>query len=91
MGSFFVGSIMSGIGFLTISLFFWGLIVAAGLGFVLALLRRSWKGFMFSGTAFLIPGIVLASQEGYYYLFLFFSPLAFIMAILFKSAEEKGT
>jgi hypothetical protein len=89
MNSFFVGSVMSSIGFLTIGFIFWGLIAAAGIGFVIALFRRSWKGFLFSGGAFLIPGVVLASQGGYYWLFLLFPLLSILMAIFFKNTLQK--
>ncbi|WP_084780284.1 hypothetical protein [Bacillus massilinigeriensis] len=84
MGFFMVGTIWSDLGFLLVGAFYWGLIIASGISFLIGLFKKSWKAFLTSGITFIIPALTLASQEGYFTFFLFLPLLAIGLAIITK-------
>jgi hypothetical protein len=64
-------------GFLLVGFILWGLMIASVLLFIFGLGKKSWKLFTWSGMAFLIPSIILATQKGLFSLFLLLPLIAF--------------
>lgn len=84
MSDFLLGSIMSSIGFISVAIILWGLIIAAGVLLVIGFVRKSWKALMYSGLAFIIPGIILFTQGGSFRLLLLYPVIAIIFAFVLK-------
>lgn len=84
MSDFLLGSIMSSIGFISVAIILWGLIIAAGVLLVIGFVRKSWKALMYSGLAFIIPGIILFTQGGSFRLLLLYPMIAIIFAFVLK-------
>jgi hypothetical protein len=84
MSNFLLGSIMSSIGFISIAIILWGLIIAAGVFLVIGFVRKSSKALMYSGLAFIIPGIILFTQGGSFRLLLLYPLIAIIFAFVLK-------
>jgi hypothetical protein len=82
MNDFFVGTILSSVGFLFVGAVLWLLIIVSVVLLLWGGLKKSWKGFFFSGLAILIPAIILSTQKGFFILFLFLPLLAFVIAYL---------
>jgi len=85
MNDFFVGTILSSVGFLLIGAVLWLLIIISVVLLLWAGLKKSWKGFFFSGLFILIPAIILSTQKGFFILFLFLPLLAFVIAYLMRT------
>jgi len=84
MSDFLLGSIMSSIGFISIAIILWGLIIAAGVFLVIGFVRKSWKALLYSGIAFIIPGIILFTQGGPFRLLLLYPLIAIIFAFVLR-------
>ena len=87
MNNVFIETLISNIGFISIAALLWGLIIVSGISFVVGLLRKSWKAHLLSGLTFIVPGIVLSTQQGYYSLFLLLPLIAFVLAFLIKKTS----
>ncbi|USK58191.1 hypothetical protein [Peribacillus asahii] len=85
MNDFFVGTILSSVGFLFVGAVLWLLIIISVIVLLWGVLKKSWKGFFFSGLFVLIPAIILSTQKGFFILFLFLPLLVFVIAYLMKT------
>lgn len=61
--------------FFAVAVILWGLIIAGMVLFVWGFVRTSKKLLLTSGACLLLPAIILATQQGWYYLFIL-APLA---------------
>ncbi|MCL6570517.1 MAG: hypothetical protein K6T88_02375 [Bacillus sp. (in: Bacteria)] len=84
MGVLSVGFILSHWGFYMLGFFLWALIVASGVFFIWGVWKVSWKAFLISGLAFLVPSIILSTQRGWFSLFLILPMAAFGLAFFTK-------
>jgi hypothetical protein len=84
MSDFLLGSVMSNIGFISIAVFLWGLIIAAGVFLIIGFFRKSWKALLYSGLALIIPSIILFTQGGPFRLLLLYPLIAIIFAFVLK-------
>ncbi|WP_338453102.1 hypothetical protein R4Z09_15255 [Niallia oryzisoli] len=55
---------------LFVAVFLWGLIFVSIFLAFWGLFKKSWKAFVWSGVAFVIPSIILATQKGLFSLFI---------------------
>ena len=85
MNDFVIGTIFSGVGFLVVSALLWLLIIGSIVFLLWGAFKKSWKGVLYSGIAFLIPAIILSTQKGLFLLYLFLPLLAFVVAYFMKS------
>jgi len=84
MHDFFLGTVMSSIGFISIAVLLWGLILVSVIFLVISFVRRTWKSLLYSGIAFIIPGIVLSTQGGIYTFILLYPIISIIFAFVIK-------
>ncbi|MBY0096223.1 hypothetical protein [Mesobacillus maritimus] len=84
MSDILLGSIMSSVGFISIAIILWGLIIATCVFLVFGFVRKSWKALLYSGISFIIPGIVLFTQGGPFRLLLLYPVIAIIFAFVLK-------
>jgi hypothetical protein len=84
MSDILLGSIMSSVGFISIAIILWGLMIAAGIFLVIGFVRKSWKALLYSGISFIVPGIILFTQGGSYRLLLLYPLIAIIFAFVLK-------
>lgn len=90
MGFFFLGSIISSIGFISIAALLWGLIITSVVLLLFSFKEKSWKLLLFSGLVFIIPGLVLFTQGGAFRLVLVFPVLAIVLAFIMKKIVKKN-
>ncbi len=79
---------LQGVGFVVIGFVLWGLIVGSIVLFIMGLLNRSRKHFLYSGIAFLIPAIILSTQQGWYRLFLLLPVAAFVVSFFTRTPRK---
>lgn len=89
MLDFVLGSVMSSIGFISIAVILWGFILVSIVFFVIGFVRRSWKALLYSGLAFIIPGIVLSTQGGLYLFILLYPIISILFAVVIKRRSGK--
>jgi hypothetical protein len=85
MNGIVIGTIFSGVGFLVVSALLWLLIIGSVVLLLWGVFKKSWKGILFSGIAFLIPAIILSTQKGLFLLFLLLPFLSFVVAYFMKA------
>ncbi|KAA9023826.1 hypothetical protein [Niallia endozanthoxylica] len=76
-------------GLLFVSIFFWGLIFVSVCLSIWGLWKKSWKAFVWSGTAFVIPSIILATQKGLLTLFILLPLLSLVAAYLTYKGQKR--
>lgn len=75
-------------GFFLIAVFLWGLIIGSILLFMRGLWKKSWKAFVWSGIAFIVPAIIFATQKGLFSLFLIIPLIAFGAAYFTNKGQK---
>lgn len=75
-------------GFFLVGFILWGLTIASVLLFILGLGKRSRRLLTWSGMAFLIPSIILATQKGLFSLFLLLPLIAFGAAFYMHNRQK---
>jgi uncharacterized membrane protein YfhO len=70
--------------FLLVGIGLWGLIILGGLLFLFGLWKRSWLSHFLSGIAFLVPSIILATNKGWFTLFILLPLVVFGIALYTK-------
>lgn len=84
MEFFSAGFVLSHWGFYLLGTLLWGLIITSGVLFIWGLWKESWKAFLISGLTFLAPSIILATQHGWFSLFLLLPLAAFVLTFYTK-------
>lgn len=67
-------------GFLLIGIALWGLVVTSVLLFIWGLWKNSWKSFLISGLAFIIPSIIFVMAQGWLRLLIIVPLISFALA-----------
>jgi hypothetical protein len=73
--------------FLLVGIGLWGLLILGGLLFLVGLWKKSWLSYFFSGIVLLVPSIILATERGFFTLFILLPLIVFGFALYTK----KGT
>ncbi|WP_394232170.1 hypothetical protein [Niallia oryzisoli] len=76
-------------GLFLVAVFLWGLILVSVLLTMWGLLKKSWKAFVWSGAAIIIPSIILGTQRGLFSLF-FLLPLIALGAAYLTYKGKNG-
>lgn len=84
MEDFLLGISIGDWGLIFVGVMVWGMIIASGLVFLIAIWKKSWKSYLISGLLFLVPSIMLFTQPGATRLFILLPLLAFVLCFITK-------
>ncbi|WP_462409618.1 hypothetical protein [Neobacillus sp. Marseille-QA0830] len=84
MENYWLGFIFADWSFFLAAMILWGLIIVSGLLFIWGAWKKSWIAFLISGCALIFPAIVLATQGGWFYLFLLIPLVIFYLSFYRK-------
>ncbi|WP_071396912.1 hypothetical protein [Bacillus tuaregi] len=76
-------------GLFLVAVLLWGLMITGLFLATWGLWKTSWKAFVWSGAAFILPSIILATQKGLYNLFLLL-PFLVLGAAYITYKRKKG-